>query len=127
MVEEFVISRDDWVRGRQSSLLNPDGKMCCLGFFSLACGLTEDDILYRGTPADVMEDSNFKFTEILTSEAPWLVEVHDFGDDEPMICNGKDTNYLMEINDDSNTDDKCKEEEIIRIFAENGVKVTFVE
>lgn len=124
MVEEFVINRDDWARGRQSLLLGVDGKMCCLGFFSLACGLVEDDIRELDGPADAAD--SMKIAEILNNEAPWLLNTYEWEDDS-MVENGQDTQYLMEINDDSATDDECKEEEIVRTFAENGVKVTFVE
>jgi len=44
---EFTVVRSKWFRGnhRGSMLLRPtDGRMCCMGFYALACGATEDQI-----------------------------------------------------------------------------------
>ena len=45
---KLVIDRATWLRGEgheQSYLLREcDGKMCCLGFFALACGLHPERI-----------------------------------------------------------------------------------
>lgn len=50
--EKFTITRSKWHRGSitNSYLLQPDSvgdKMCCVGFFSLACGATPEEILGR--------------------------------------------------------------------------------
>lgn len=51
-MQKLVINRSKWYRGKSSGskLLREDGKMCCLGFFSLACGLSAGTILNMETP-----------------------------------------------------------------------------
>src|SRR6478736_6393894 len=51
---EVVIDRAKWHRGKGgpgSKLITFDGKMCCLGFDALACGLKHDDINLVCDPA----------------------------------------------------------------------------
>lgn len=57
----LVINRPQWLRGQgsyQSRLLDWDGRMCCLGFDALACGLTNDDIRGISSPWGVGVDKN---------------------------------------------------------------------
>lgn len=49
----LTIDRSIWLRGEgamSSYLLSRDGKMCCLGFDALACGLTKGMIYDRRSP-----------------------------------------------------------------------------
>jgi hypothetical protein len=110
---KLVIDRKRWLRGegdRTSFLLRPsDGKMCCLGFFGLACGIPAS--LLDGVPAP---------QSVLRSEWPaWLVTRSDI----PGCANPSSTCVkLMTLNDDD-----PDETHIARIFREHGVEVIFVD
>lgn len=82
----FVIDRSKWHRGTAagSRLLRLDnGKMCCLGFYALACGLTpeaiQDECLYRQLsieaqaelPHELLEKALHQFL-VMTNDSPEL-------------------------------------------------------
>lgn len=46
-ITELVIDRAKWGKG---ALLNSEGKMCCLGFLSKACGVPDEEIKYVPFP-----------------------------------------------------------------------------
>jgi hypothetical protein len=54
---KLIIDRNLWLRGVGSSLSkllrSSDGKMCCLGFYGLACGLSSEDIRNQTIPGNV--------------------------------------------------------------------------
>lgn len=101
----LVIDRKRWLRGegsQNSKLLRPiDGKMCCLGFYGLACGLSAEHLRNVGLPAD---------TASCRLWPPWLRD-SDFECDD-----------LTYLND--NDPDEAK---IAAIFARHGVTVRFVD
>lgn len=44
----IIVDRQKWFRGKgcmDSQLLKQDGRMCCLGFASIQCGMSPNDIL----------------------------------------------------------------------------------
>jgi hypothetical protein len=56
---KFTIDRSKWACGPNGStsvlgnlLRDDDGRMCCLGFYAIACGATEKEILGRGDYED---------------------------------------------------------------------------
>lgn len=107
-MQQLEIDRTKWYRGNKyldSRLLSARG-MCCLGFYALACGLEEVEILNKSYPnADDKRNPEWLFESYL------------------------DRNFneiLAQINDSSLTSDAEKEKKITRIFAEHGVEVTFV-
>jgi hypothetical protein len=118
---ELVIDRSKWIRGKggaASCLLCPsDGKMCCLGFYSLACGLTEKQIKGAATPVSLgMEGDN----PLNNTEGSWLLR-------EGVNSHTLEAKELMALNDDSSISDQVREDEITRIFATRGVTVKFVD
>lgn len=106
---KLTIDRTKWLRGagcEPSRLLRKeDGKMCCLGFYAKACGLTDDDIVGQPNPSGV--------NRALPDEMLWL-----FGQQN----NSDECLRLMEENDSS----EVSESKISEIFAKNGVEVEFV-
>jgi hypothetical protein len=106
---KLVIDRSKWLRGEgqdESYLLRKkDGKMCCLGFYGLACGLTEEDILMKGTPEEV---------EVFWGPGSWLVS------------GIMDANELMSINDGRHRSAKERELKIAALFSKHGVEVEFI-
>lgn len=110
---KFTIERSKWFRGQgvdPSFLLTEDGKKCCLGFFSLACGLKKKHI--RGIksphhiPVKVPEQMRF-------------------------LIAGKDASdasvALMSVNDSTVTFEKKREKQLTKLFAKEGIEVEFVD
>jgi hypothetical protein len=109
---KLVIDRSKWLRAEgadESRLLRPnDGKMCCLGFFGLACGLEEDDLADMSVPGDVSSLAKSRWPDWLTACS--------------IVSGRAPQDDLMEEND---TD--ANERTIAEIFAEHGVEVEFVD
>ena len=116
---KFIIDRNTWLRGEgedQSKLLREsDGKMCCLGFYSLACGLSKEQINNQVTPIDLYDSGN-KIPEGLDWLAP---------DNNTLT---KQALKLMKINDLPacwiSVEDR--EAKIIAEFASQGIQVEFI-
>jgi hypothetical protein len=115
-MRSLVIDRTKWYRGKgdtHSRLLRADdGMMCCLGFYSLACGLSREDIEDISFPTSVDWS--------LPGEMDWLCG-------EP----GDDCDYTVEVrvgnvNDSTAITDVEREQRLTALFAEHGVNVTFV-
>ncbi len=59
--EVFTIDRSKWVHGGgkntlklgSTSLLNERDRMCCLGFYSEACGVPRDNLMRLATPSSL--------------------------------------------------------------------------
>lgn len=97
-----------------SKLLRPsDGKMCCLGSYLLACGVTKEQIEGRESPDDI---------DSLPETAGWTVEP------APVIRKlfSDDCERLMRVNDVRNVDEKYREERVIELFAKQGITVEFI-
>lgn len=53
-LKSFTVERSSWMRGTSRGLLRGlNGLMCCLGFYCLAAGCSEDDIEEMEYPSDV--------------------------------------------------------------------------
>lgn len=109
---KLIIDREKWLRGEgpdDSFLLRRDDKkMCCLGFYALACGLDQIDICQTREPANIVG--------LLVGKADWLLKL-----DGGKIENSDSAKELMRIND-ADGDEKL----IAQRFAENGVEVEFI-
>jgi hypothetical protein len=111
---KLTIERDKWQRGEVGAkLLSPEtGKMCCLGFYCLAIGMTPEQIVGQGTPWCVSES--------LPPEGQWLVgRLRGMG-------NVRNADPLMLTNDKLSTSEHEREKELAKEFAEHGVEVEFV-
>ncbi len=113
-IKELVIDRSKWKRGSPNAhdtyLLDDDGKMCCLGFYALACGADEESILNRGEP------------DGLEFEIPGL----SYGYEETGgIRNTSFTAMAIPINDRKTMGEAEREEVLIRLFKEDGIDLTF--
>lgn len=122
-IKKFTIKRSEWARGVARSpldrncLLNDKGMKCCLGFYSLACGLQPENIKNFGSPSEVT-DYEGKIWDT------FLLEKSNFGEsrsNDSEICND-----LIAVNDGLSTD-KFKEEQIVDIFATQDIKVKFID
>ena len=120
VIDSYVIDKKTWLRGEgdeKSFLLRPeDNKMCCLGHYLRHRGLKDGAITNVHAPAMVMEKG---VPDWLLSPQPSST-IRVFPNDNSGACS-----LLMEINDNPETNDAEKQREIRKIFADNGVKVTF--
>ena len=113
-LKELAIDRSKWKRGSPNShdtyLLDDDGKMCCLGFYALACGVDEESIRNKTEP------------DALEFEIPGL----SYEDEEAItIRNTGFTQNAIPINDSKTMGGAEREEALIRLFKEDGRKLTF--
>lgn len=118
-VKEFTIDRKKWVRGRGSfdtHLRNlTDGRHCCLGFFSKACGFKNEDILELSSIEDLAAQfgsDSVRVKRVLFS-AGQMNATSTFWQD------------LYAINDDEIYSDAEREELITAKFAAVGITVHF--
>lgn len=120
-MKAFTIDRSKWLRGEgdgDSALLRPrDGKMCCLGFYLESCGLTPAQLEGRDAPSEVVNAP--ESAEWLYDSAGALRLQHKRVQSD--VCM-----QLMDINDSESEDAEDREAFITKAFAEQGIKVTFV-
>lgn len=120
-VVSFDIDREFWFRGNpvrpnkhSSSLLDSDeGTLCCLGFYSLACGYKREEILNVSWPSELPRNHPMQ------DKIEWLINPEDdFGDmPEHIIGN---------INDNTKLSGEEREQAIKNSFANQGITVNFV-
>lgn len=106
--KKFTVERKDWNRGQEvGQLLNSSGKKCCLGFYALSCGLTEEEI---------------QGENLLTS---WLVCDHDvlFEMLDDLLGH---QDKIIEVNDNPDLDDTEREMQLKELFARAGIQIKFV-
>jgi hypothetical protein len=113
---KLVIDRTKWLRGTDSCLRDGDGKMCCLGFFGLACGIAPDALLDNANPQDIDDGAAKLWPEWL---AYYSEEVGRWVDRMP-------AGTLVDINDGRGVDDAWREAAIAETFAQHAVEVEFV-
>ncbi len=112
--KEFTIDRGKWVHGNnedilgETSLLNRDGNMCCLGFYSKVCGVPNSSMLNQDNPYDI------------GVEIPLMGKPGDGGGNAYFM----DT--CITINDSRGMDKRDREKELKAAFKEKGTKVNFV-
>lgn len=126
-LKKLIIDRRRWGRGSNGgSLLDSSNNMCCLGFQCINLGFKKRDLMGQGMPGDLVDgvtengkDRKQSVIEKRSNKLSWLVE----GDRRKRSSNV--AVKLAGINDDNDTTDAEKEEQIISLFLENGVKVIF--
>jgi hypothetical protein len=123
-MKKLIIDRSRWLRGvkphEESRLLLPgDGKMCCLGFYALECGFTEQQIHDMGSPADTLDEN----VASRNDWPSWVFSEDDGGD----VHESVNIRHLMSVNDDHTLSEEIREAEIASTFAEEGIDVIFVD
>lgn len=128
MINEFTIDRSMWLRGREpggSYLLREiDGKRCCLGFYLEACGVPDDQLRGYAAPGSVYRN-RAEYRDLVPK---WLIGPpwHRLSDDPADAVNSITAQYLMEVNDATDSTDAEREALIAKTFADHGVEVHFV-
>ena len=113
------INRAKWARGKINgypSLLNEDGNMCCLGF---ACkqllGLTDNQIRHIGEPHEAINGTfNCDYTVFTNFEEE---RSQHYDNDFALTA--------MKINDSTSIEDSLRETNLIKLFSDNGLELTF--
>jgi hypothetical protein len=125
----LIIDRKRWLRGGDDGqLLRPmDGKMCCLGFFALACGYRPTEIQRTGDPEETARECGEP--EKPTRWPRWLLGFveSDRYDGVLQPRNSASCDELISANDSSIIPDPDRETRIAAIFARHGVTVRFVD
>ena len=118
-ITKLTIDRKRWLRGTGSGLLldRSNNKMCCLGFYSIACGLPKKLITNHGCPADI----EMIYDMPLPEPMQWLRSM-DFG----RVKSSQLADKLMRANDKISLDPEVREERITRYFAKKGIEVEFI-
>lgn len=119
---KLIIDRKKWNGGAEpsvSKLLTDDGRMCCLGFYCLAVGKTEDEILGRTMPNMLM---NKKGLELLLDKS---------GASNDLVLklshvNDMDVNVYEGIEPTFNWTLSQREAKITKLFKQMDVEVEFI-
>jgi len=110
---DMVIERSKWLRGGAgvvSMLLSPkSGRMCCLGFYALACGYGREDIANVVSPMRLKNPLMFSST-IATERG-----------------NSDQCNKLMNVNDEEMLEEPQREQQLTTLFKEINVNVMFID
>lgn len=121
--DEFTISRKKWLRGKggiNSFLFNQfNGKMCCIGFYAMHCGLTVKDILNVTTPGKLR-----KIGKNIPLKMSWLLSNKEGN----LLGNSPACIDIMGANDDEVLPEWERETKIKEAFAAiANTKVNFVD
>lgn len=107
---EFSIDRAKWGSG---ALLR-DGRMCCLGFMSKACGVPDDMLEGRLFPG-----YKWPVPEAFKPSAPRPTDVPNTDRARGAAVDASN------INDDKGIDWPDKEVQLIKLFKEHGITLSF--
>jgi len=122
-MRNFVIDRSKWRCGDfgqnakglgDTSLLNKEGYMCCLGHIARQLKWPKDKILERGCPDGVCLDSLHVNKSVLLSK-----------DDDHGWFDSDFTRLAIEINDDNDLSQKTRERRLVRLGKKYGLNITF--
>jgi hypothetical protein len=109
----FVVQRSKWLRGafgEASTLLNAQGRSCCLGFVARQCGVADERMLNKHRPSDTRETDRLGGV---------LVKLTD-GTDTAL------TRTAMAINDSGVFNDPEREAQLTQLFKRAGYTLRFV-
>lgn len=100
-------------------MLTDSGQMCCLGFYTKACGFSDDEIRNVSIPSELIDD---RFTD------KSLTEVVDSMPRVQKVLSAviREETSLISAND-SGPRGRGREKEIKRLFARAGIRVRFVD
>ena len=122
-IKEFTVNRKTWIRGDNLNsylLRSDDNKMCCLGFFCLASGLTEDQIRNITEPNALFQHELNKlpehFSDINYYES--VVEINDLPENKFSQYFGEPFFHPLAI-------EPKREQALTEQFALLGIKINF--
>jgi len=117
---KFTVVRKNWARGgRNTTLLNEDGKRCCLGFLAKECGYADRDTAMTGLPSSLVEETGKNFW-------PKSIVKKSSYNDFKMLVSDTCLN-IIGANDDKNLQGSDREEKLTKLFGSIGIEVEFVD
>jgi hypothetical protein len=123
-VLDVVVDRKTWHRGKGaegSALRNDlDGNMCCLGFVSIVCGYTAQQITNISTPPRLYRQCRSAGSSKILPQFNNLLAFSPLTASTACII-------MMEVNDDRNISEAKRESELSRVAATINVNLTFVD
>lgn len=123
-IKQLVITRSRWVRQTEgvdkgeSALLNCNGNMCCLGFLGAAVGIPLKCLDGMASPNDHLDH----VSALVMWPKDFVPRSIDYG---RSLCDAVATAKALAINDNGETTDSEKERELIDLFDEVGIALTF--
>lgn len=130
-LKKLVIDRRTWYRGQSSSassLLRPDGTMCCMGFWAKQiCGLRDDQIYHQSVLARLL---TIEGSKTLTPEQQAIVHgFRPFTDNQSITQEGHNSydpwSDIYICNDTPTIGPEEREKLIVAHFLRNGIEVEF--
>ncbi len=122
------INRAYWHRGQGfegSALYIPStGKMCCLGFYCLQNGFSQEDMANIGMPSG-LRDSDGHYLE--SSGHPTIGWLFDYTNNTGRLVGKEKQFWFSAVNDDHNTPEDVREARIRELFAQEGISVEFFD
>lgn len=95
---KFVVDTKTWLQGeghyRSKLLRASDGKMCCLGFLALACGIPAENIKNKSSLAEIKYWQNLSVKLFVNNN---LEEIEEVNDDERILSKEKRQTKLTEL------------------------------
>ena len=113
-VTAFEIRRQEWMRGERSRLFDPTRareSRCCVGLYLRACGVPDAALADRSNASDIRDVQ-------LPDETEWLFD--EFAE-APCYGDSEAAEFLYDENDSTDV----AESSIARLFAAQGITVTF--
>ena len=104
----LVIRKKKWVRGAkngESSLLNSQGCMCCLGFLAIECGADRGDISGKPSPD-------------ATNGVLWPRRLLNRDGNNSALCHA-----MVKANDDQGIDDNARIKTLTPLFRQIGFRL----
>lgn len=113
MIKKFTIDRSKWIRGAENARLlrTQDNKMCCLGFYSLSCGLNKLQILSKIMPHHID-------TYSIPPQMMWLIDGQTYASEL--------AEKLQTANDDMTISNEIRELKIKELFLTQDIEVEFI-
>lgn len=135
----LVIDRSKWgcgsvkkrelfkIMGKTAMLNSKTGKMCCLGFDAVACGVSKEHLKDVGEPCDVADVIAESINEKIQNERPddYLYHVDIPG----LTRDGNNTGFsddAIGVNDDNEITQEEREQQLISLFKKKGTVLSFV-
>lgn len=132
-MHELIIRRSEWlephlVEPNESfvSLLKFEDRYCCLGIYAKACGF-KDEYLHMCTPGGllhVMRGRNL-YDKLNDDQKEYFSRL--VNDSVDAFVNASVTRKMIQINDDFTLSLSEKELKLTELFAEIGIKLSFVD
>lgn len=133
MIKEFQVERNHWLNGNTYNIINYDNQgydpklsnnlayynMCCLGFFCKAIGLTDQQIDNKNSPESILNST-------LDASYNPFGDLVSFDTESEWWKDGELFQAAMVINDDYHMSLGDRERDLIALFLEYGIVLTFV-